>query len=315
MSIARHHHFLPQCYLKGFTIDGAKKSKLVAVDLKEGREFATNPRNVGGARDFNRVEVQGLKPDAIEGALSRFETGLSQAMDRLENTHAFSGTELDYVLNLIALLHVRTLHGRTITDDFQRNVAHQILQHSLATRQRWDNIVRSMKEDGKEPLDGSSYLEMKQFFQSGEYELLPSRERSIELEFDAVREVLRYLKERTWTLLEATVNSGPFITSDRPVALTGIDAKSELPFRPGVGLADTELFFPISKNLALLGVFDGVNRVIAANSTIAAMCNTKTIMNSIRYIYSPHKEFKFMDTSDESIKSGSQVLEFFGSHG
>ncbi|WP_256026020.1 MULTISPECIES: DUF4238 domain-containing protein [Enterobacteriaceae] len=48
MSVARHHHFLSQCYLKGFTSNGGKKSKLTVIDLKERKTFESNTRNVGG---------------------------------------------------------------------------------------------------------------------------------------------------------------------------------------------------------------------------------------------------------------------------
>ncbi len=66
MSVSRHHHYLSQCYLKGFTQGSSKKSKLTVIDLKEKKRFEIIPRNVGGMRDFNRVEIEGVDPEVVE---------------------------------------------------------------------------------------------------------------------------------------------------------------------------------------------------------------------------------------------------------
>ena len=54
---ARHHHYLSQCYLKGFTKGGSKKSKLKVFDLRNKKIFETIPRNVGGIRSIVRVAL------------------------------------------------------------------------------------------------------------------------------------------------------------------------------------------------------------------------------------------------------------------
>lgn len=70
---ARHHHYLPRCYLRGFAVGSGKKCRLTVANLKNDVFFETNPHNVGGVRDFNRIELAGFKPDALEGMLANFE--------------------------------------------------------------------------------------------------------------------------------------------------------------------------------------------------------------------------------------------------
>jgi len=63
---SRHHHYLSQFYLKGFTDGRSKKSKLTVIDAVTRKKFESNPRNVGGVRDFNRIEADGVEPDVLE---------------------------------------------------------------------------------------------------------------------------------------------------------------------------------------------------------------------------------------------------------
>src|ERR1700680_888417 len=79
---ARRHHYVPQCYLKGFVRD-RNKPKLFLIDAKEKRSFPTAPVNVAVGRDFHRIEIDGYEPDALEKSFSEFEGGVSRALDRI----------------------------------------------------------------------------------------------------------------------------------------------------------------------------------------------------------------------------------------
>jgi hypothetical protein len=75
----RKHHFVPQFYLRGFTGDN---DQLFVVDRPSEKTFRTSPKNVAAERDFNRVDVEGLAPDAIEKALADFEGKVAPALER-----------------------------------------------------------------------------------------------------------------------------------------------------------------------------------------------------------------------------------------
>jgi hypothetical protein len=53
---ARRHHFVPQCYLKGFTVERKKRRQITVFDAKNRKVFTTAIDNVALERDFNRVE-------------------------------------------------------------------------------------------------------------------------------------------------------------------------------------------------------------------------------------------------------------------
>ena len=60
---ARNHHWVPQCYLKGFAKSRSKNAQLHVADFEANRQFMTIPRNVAAAGDFNRIDIDGVNPN------------------------------------------------------------------------------------------------------------------------------------------------------------------------------------------------------------------------------------------------------------
>jgi hypothetical protein len=113
VAVARNHHYVPQGYLAGFTNTGARDGKLYVFDLRTGSIFQTRPRNVAAERDFNRIDIDGANPDALETSLSGFEDKAVLAIRKIaqENTY-YGGTDLSYVINLLCLLLYRNPRTR-----------------------------------------------------------------------------------------------------------------------------------------------------------------------------------------------------------
>jgi len=143
--------------LKGFTKGGAKKSKITVIDLKEKKLFETIPRNVGGIRDFNRIEVEGVDPNIIETSLAKFEGEAASALRQIEQKLAFEGAERELILNLVAILAIRSPEMREHWRKFQAQIAERIMDLSLATKERWESQIRQMKESGKAIDENVSY--------------------------------------------------------------------------------------------------------------------------------------------------------------
>jgi hypothetical protein len=89
---ARKHHHVAQCYLKGFTHDRRKDSRLYVVDARRRRVFYTTPSNVAAGRDFNRID--GGEPNAIESIYADFESIAGPALARTEARRAV-GSDAD----------------------------------------------------------------------------------------------------------------------------------------------------------------------------------------------------------------------------
>src|SRR5690606_19289629 len=139
---ARHHHYLSQCYLKEFTKGRGKKSKLTVIDFREKKTFETIPRNVGGIRDFNRIDVEGVDPNILESQISEFESEAASALKKLNETRDFSGDVKEIILNLIALIAIRSPERREHMRSFHADIAERMTSLSLANKERWESQVK-----------------------------------------------------------------------------------------------------------------------------------------------------------------------------
>lgn len=310
---ARHHHFLSQCYLKGFTRGKSKKSKLSVIDVKGKKSFETTPRNVGGVRDFNRVEIEGVDPNHLESELSKFEGIAATALKRLKDTLDFSGETKDIILNLIALIAVRSPERREHMRQFEAQIAERIMGMTLDSKEMWEGQVNKL-DAGEKPKNKVSYEDAKEFFESKKYTIEVAREHQIRMEMVQIDAILPCLFGRQWTLITSDDESGPFITTDRPMNLSWIKPEEVPPFyraSPGFGLKGTEVYFPISQNLALIGEFDGEDKTVKANKSLVSVLNSKMLFNLNCQIYAPKFDFKFFG-KDNDILSGKDLLREIG---
>ena len=165
MSTSRHHHYLSQCYLKGFTQGGGKKSKLTVIDLKEKKEFTTIPRNVGGVRDFNRIEIEGIDPEIVEKIQSEFESEAATALKKLGDTFDFSGKTRDLILELIGMLAIKTPEMRAHLAKPMIEIGKRMMAINLENRESWESQKDEVKNStGEDIFKNISYEEMKEFF-------------------------------------------------------------------------------------------------------------------------------------------------------
>ncbi len=311
---ARHHHYLSQCYLKGFTKGGSKKSKITVFDLKEGEHFETIPRNVGGIRDFNRIEVEGVDPNIIEKHFAKFEGNAASALRQIEDNLVFEGEARELILNLIAILAIRSPEMREHLRKFQAEVAERIMDISLATKERWESQIRQMKESGRAVNENVSYEDVKKFHENKQYTIEVARERHIHMEFVGIEAILPYLAARNWLLIRSTDETGPFITTDNPVNLTWKEPEKIPPLyrdSPGYGMKSTQVYFPVSRRLALVGEFEGRTGLIDGSKELVAILNSKLLMFAYKQIYTPKIGFFFIGKSGE-IQEGTQLFRYIG---
>jgi hypothetical protein len=300
---ARHHHHIPQFYLRGFAANTGKGDyKLTVANVAAGRFFETNPRNVGGKRDFNRIEIEGHPPDALEQKLAGFEAEVAESLRRVAESQKFAGDERRNVLNFIALLAVRSPQMREHVRKMQEELMKKMLSISLTSKQRWEQQEAKMIAAGKGPPPGEprlTYEQVKEFHEHGEYDILLNRGYHIGLELRTHDPVLRALAARKWTLYTSDDTAGCFVTTDRPVMLTYVKPM-EVPLfhrnSPGFGVPETEVMFPLTQHMTLAGMFEGGESIVKANTHIVAQANTKMIHGSFGQVYMPKRAIPHLGT-------------------
>ena len=312
---AHHHHYLSQCYLRGFTNGGSKKSKLTVFDLQGRRHFETIPRNVGGLRDFNRIDVEGVDPNILEKSLSKFEGAAASALIKLRDGAKFEGEVRVLILNLMALLSVRSPEMREHLRKFQAQILEKVMDLALATKERWESQIGQMKRSGIEVDESVTYEDVKKFHESKEYTIEVAREHHIRMEFAGIEAILPALDARKWLIIRTTSQTGPLITTDRPVNLTWKEPDKIPPFyrdSPGHGMKDTQVYFPISKDAALVGEFDGHEGAIDGTKELVAVLNSKMLIFAYKQIYAPKLNFHFRGKAGEILEGKYLFKHVFG---
>lgn len=296
-SEARHHHYVPQGYLRGF---GHKKGKnwfVFANDLGTGRSYETNTRNVCGERDFMRFESEGHAPDVLEKELSKLEGAACEAIRNVVRAAKFESEDKVLILNLMALLAVRSPERRESMRQSHETVAKRLLDLILADKERWDAETEKLGDANSSTV---SYEQAKEFHERGEYTIQVNRERHIISEFDVFDTVLRLLGRRLWTLYTTNGEHGDFVTTNRPVAISFNEPEKvplSMRYSPGFGLKETEVYFPLTKHAFLIGRWDKGGYTEVATQTFIAAANTHMMAQSYGQVFSDRRQVLHCDAS------------------
>jgi Protein of unknown function (DUF4238) len=310
---ARQHHYVPQCYLKGFVTDRDKPS-LFAVDFRTQRYFNPHPKNVAAERDFNRIDAEGYEPDALENDFARFEGELDTALRRITDARSIKGdTDRAYLFNLIAMIAIKNPRRRESFRSFHEQMAKMIMDLATATPERWASQVRRAKKDGFIADDAdTNYAKMREFVENNAYRIETTTDYHLELEMSSLNTILPLIFGRTWMLFKAPPGSPGFITSDHPVCLMWSDPKRRGTSRmhpPGFGIRKTQVLFPISKALAVIGAFelDDGDEIDATDDQIAAI-NGSIILHASHQVYAKDRNFFYIMTHHKNIMPGNNLL-------
>ncbi len=308
----KYHHYISQCYLRGFLPINQKKPKLTVFDLKEKKCFLSGTTRVGGEYNFNRIALEGLDPNALEKELSHFESKVATALQDISVRQEFGDdATFEVLMQFIALLAMRNPAMCNSISDFLARVSNLVGRMILATRERYEHAVDRLKADGI-PIDDSvpPYEEMRAFFESGKYTIQTPNETHAAYELRGAEAILPCLVERGWSFITASDETGPFITCDRPVCLRWKHPEELPPLdrcNPGFGMEDTLVLFPVSSKLALLGECEESRRFHTQEKYVANL-NSLIITNARRWIYAPDLSFHFLD-SGGTKRAGIQLLD------
>lgn len=309
---ARNHHYVPQCYLKGFA-HYREKPKVFVIDGKTEKTFSTHPQNVAQERDFHRVDIEGHEPDALENAFARVESEIAPALKRASGAGRFaSEQDRTLVLNLAALLAVKNPRQRENTRDFAERLSKKMMQMVLSKKEIWESHVRRMKEDGVwDDSKEVSYEDMRKFVREDEYTISMATEAHLSAELKAFDAVLPYFIDRQWTSIVAPPKTSGFITCDHPVTLFWTDGNRQGNFPPpGHSLKNTTVVFPVSSRLAILGQFEKMPEFsFQATAEQVASINNATILNADRQIYARDNDFDYMSTRADKMLKGVNLLQ------
>jgi Protein of unknown function (DUF4238) len=292
VSVARAHHYVPQCYLTSFTTEG----KITVFDFESGKDpFSTNIKNVAQERDFNRIDSDELAPDALETAYANFEGELAPVLKNLISGAVCTEDDFSYILTLMGVLAIRNPRYRANFSDFQNNLRLKMLAVQLSSKERWERQLARMRKDGYlEGIADVPYETLKAQLEQGAFRFVTTTSEHARTELHTLDKLINILARRTWRWVRAAPDSGGFITCDHPVCLNWI--KRPKGFAPlGYGLSGTTVYFPLSPDLAVIGEFDGPKEDLFADVYMAAIFNRRILNDTKRQAYMADDNFRVFD--------------------
>ena len=180
----------------------------------------------------------------------------------------------------------------------------------LASKERFEATIREMKAEGVSlNAPEITYEQAKKFIDDGEYDIIIGNTGNVLAEMKTYPTIAALLAKRSWTLIIAAETAGHFVCCDHPVSLTWSESKMGGGFYPpGYGLPLTDVVFPVTKEMALIGTFEGDDGIITANAASVALINSRIVENCDWQIYSPRAAFSFL-TADRQICGSDKLKE------
>lgn len=313
---ARNHHYISKCYLKGFVKD-PDKPQLYVIDTRKSEPYKTSTDNIGSRRDFHRIEINGLAPDALESALAGFEGELGPALRRIESARSLDDfNDRILLLNLICMIHIKNPQMRKIHHDFEEDIMRKIMNIVISSKEIFENQMQKARKNGFISSDDNvDYEIMKKFVEEDAFKIEIPNERHLRRELDLFDEVLPYFFKRKWHLLRAPEDKTGFVTSDNPVVLQWQNPQLRSgPYPPGLALHGTELIFPICNTLAMVGTFEEEEMQVDVTPEFLAKINGTIISRSKNQIYARDDDFLCMFNDQSGLQSGKDLIKYTRIH-
>ncbi|MGI2887498.1 DUF4238 domain-containing protein [Vibrio fluvialis] len=264
MSRKAKHHYIPKCYLKGFTSGGENSSLFWAVPNNNGKPFSTSPNDACAQRDYYTVDHQNSL--IVEDFYAeQIEPKISKAISHI-NTHSClpPNEYMKHLILLLATLYLRTPSHREVLERPMR---------------RTKEIVDSMSQN----INVSNKAE----FEYSKTDLIVAELKLI----DTVQECLSNKYYQLHIIEDDDLN---VITSDNPFILS--HPKGGKGFYFGLNTSNIEVCVPItSKAILLARNEEMVEGVFAATKDLVGLTNTKLVLSSDQRFYSKTKEILLVD--------------------
>jgi hypothetical protein len=258
------HHYIPKCYLKGFTNDGENTSEFWAVPKNNDAPFLTSPNDSCAERDYYSVEhtnsliVEDFYAEQIEPKIIK-------AINHIVLfSYLPAKEEMKHLIMLLATLYLRVpSHRKSLEMPIRR------------TKEIVDCISKKVNISNRDE------------FEYSKTDLIKSELRLI----DTVQECLSNKYYQLHIIEDANVN---LVTSDNPFILS--HPKGGNGFYFGLNTSNIEICVPITNKVILIARNEKMNEgAFVASKELIGLTNTKLILSASRFFYSKTEEVLLVD--------------------
>ena len=258
------HHYIPKCYLKGFTEGGEDSSPFWCVPINNDPPFQTSPNDSCAKRDYYTVEHSNSL--IVEDFYAKdVEPKISNAINYIkENSSLPPKEEMRDLILLLATLYLRVPSFRESLE---------------MPRKRTKEIIESIRQD----VSISNRAE----FDYSQTDLIMSELKLI----DKVQMCLSNKYYQLHVIDDIETNA---VTSDFPFLLS--HPKGRKGFYFGLNTPNIEICVPITRKAIVIARNEIMNEgVFVANSEVVGLANRKQVHSASRFFYSCNTNILLVD--------------------
>jgi len=302
---ARRHHYIPRCYLKGFAKD-KERPQLFVVDSKECTSFTTLISNIAAERDFHRLDAPGQPQDALENKIAEFEGDLAPTLERvIADRSIVNIDDRSNLFTFMALLCIKNPGMRETIGAAAGKMAQLTLEMMAATPEEWRARMERAKNEGTMDQDADADA-LRKMILDRKFKFTLTTPAHLDIEFGSLETLHPYFLGRNWVLCKADAGTTGFITSDRPVCVAWQDPKNHAP--AGLRLKGTQVAFPISNDLAMIGPFELDAGEMDADEDFVSKVNGNIILLSNHQVYARDDNFVYRLKHNPTMMHGKDLL-------
>lgn len=287
---------------------------MLALDLKKRDFYFASPRKLGKQRDFNRVEAPDLEPDALEKALSQFETQLAPALKRICSAQAGANDkDWGFVLNLMSVIAARNPVFRKNFQDFKTRIIEMVAEMHVSSSAIYERALAAAKRDGVyiPSAENVSYEDVKKFVEEKQYTIDFPHGADTVAEFGAQDTVLQLLGRRKWMFIAAPLGSPGFVTCDHPACLSHDDGPPTIRRPVGHAMRGTNFVFPVCRRLVVIGSFEGEGGEIVATDSFVERINMHIALFADRHVFASGNDVRFAVGGEKESVAGTELLDVY----
>lgn len=297
--MARNHHFVPKCYLRGF-IDPSPNPRFPADDqpriwqaeLKSQRIRLRPTHKVGCSPGFYALgsDVEDIN-EAAERAHGKLESAVAPTLNRLNNDDfKIEAEDWENLLVFGATLAMRGPSTRVTLNRMRKRGGELIV--NLLANLPLESFMHQLKQSHPDrvfTIDEARGIQ-EWARNPSNFNITPPSAKAVETSLKtAMDTVFPLFYKMNWTYLHAPT-SRPFICSDYPVSWVDPTVPRNSKIGHGLEAQHIEVSFPIGRSLALMGHWDDAPKHLPLTSELVDQLNLRSVERARIEILGPTRE-------------------------
>ncbi|MCD4699990.1 MAG: DUF4238 domain-containing protein [Phycisphaerae bacterium] len=272
MSQPRKHHYLPQFYLRGFSVNGRQ---IYQIEKDSSRGYLCSIEDAAAIRDYYELDYPGAKdPQSVEKRLAEIENRHSDVLRQIIENGSISPDVHARLVEFVSLMRLRVPAVKAYIEKFLRQMV------------RSTTVI--MERNGMLPPAPEVLPEV---LKVDEVQIVIANWKCLEEMFvlAANPKILKILASMQPRIFHVPAGA-MLLTCDQPVAIYHPEASPNDPYGIGIVHAHTEISFPLSSQVLLHLCWDtsvSENRLLT--SAEVDEFNRRTIIMADSLIFAPEQ--------------------------